>query len=322
VSSELEVYILSYNRPEYLIRCIQSVLNQTIVGFPIIVLDNASDFDVVSVVSQFENDRISVVANPVNINSFNNFTKAISLSKSKFLTVFHDDDCMAPSLLQEQLNIFNEYPELGFVTTGVNLVYNEDEMLDFSVLKSNRSGFELFNSKCAILDEYFGGKIFGFSTVMYNRSIITSVVPEPQRFAQVIDRAYLLKLSESYSFAYMDSPNCNSFQHIGQDSYNRSWDFMFDLNLIQYYIECSLKFEKKYLIKFILNELALLYCLRHPLPNLRQVFNCINSVSLFEKFSFIIIYLPYNYLRNKLVFFIKNVLPIGFYNTLIKLKKL
>jgi glycosyltransferase involved in cell wall biosynthesis len=322
VNKEIEVYILSYNRPDYLKRCIQSILNQTITGFPIIVLDNASDFDVECVVNQFENKRISLVVNPVNINSFNNFAKAISLSKSRFLTVFHDDDCMAPNLLQEQLDIFNEHPQLGFVTTGVNLVYNEGEMLRFSSLNSGRAGFEIFNNRGAILDEYFGNKLFGFSTVMYNRSLIASVVPEPQRFAQVIDRSYLLKLSESYSFAYMDFPNCNSFQHTGQDSFNRSWDFNFDLNLIQYYIECALKFEKKYLINPILNELALLYCLRSPLPNLNQVLNIVKNTSLLYKCSFIFILLPFNYFRNKLVFFIKNALPIGFYNKLIKLKRL
>ena len=88
----LTIALQTYNRPKYLSESITSILNQSFEDYELIILDNGSEPDTVSVVKSFQDCRIRYIRN--NINDLNFLNKAFEFVNNKFLMIFHDDDVM------------------------------------------------------------------------------------------------------------------------------------------------------------------------------------------------------------------------------------
>ena len=73
----LTIALQTYNRPNYLSESITSILNQTFKDYELIILDNGSDPDTVSVVKSFQDSRIRYIRN--NINDLNFLNKAFEV---------------------------------------------------------------------------------------------------------------------------------------------------------------------------------------------------------------------------------------------------
>lgn len=113
--SKVTVAICTYNRAGYLRESIESVLNQTYKDIDIIIYDNASTDDTEEVVRSFTDARISYHKNQVNIGYNANYNQAISLCKTDYLVIFHDDDIMLPHMIEEELKLMNKYPDVAIV---------------------------------------------------------------------------------------------------------------------------------------------------------------------------------------------------------------
>ena len=315
----LQVFILSYNRPEFLKKCLQSFLAQSYQNIEIIILDNKSDFDVKELVLKFNSPKISIIVNENNIGSFRNFSKAISLASKKYVMIFHDDDCISPNLIQTQLELFNKNQSLGFIVTGVNLISDINQILTFDNL-NKKIDYKYYKSKGDILDVYYSDKILGFGSIMYKTDLIKNFPPEPNKYAQVIDRAYMLNLSMVSHFIFLENPNYNALQHDQQDSFNRKWDFNYDLNLMNLYYISSKLSNKTYLNWKISKSTAELYSLRRPLPSLFSTLKKINFNTKIEVIVFLV-FIPYYFIRSRFVYVIKKHAPV-IYKILVRLKKI
>lgn len=111
---KVTVAIPTRNRPDLLKRAIKCVLGQTFKDFELIVIDNASSWDVKNVVETFKDKRIHYKKNPRNLGIIGNWNKAIEYSKGQYLSIFHDDDIMYPNFLKESVKALNSYPTTGF----------------------------------------------------------------------------------------------------------------------------------------------------------------------------------------------------------------
>lgn len=316
--SNLEIFILSYNRPELLQRCLKSFkqcsnFNQ----LDITILDNASDFDIFSLLKYNDYDHIKIIRNEKNIGANNSFAKALSLSSKDFIMIFHDDDCISPNLINVQLEFFNKYQNIGFIVTGVNLVHKLDEMLFF---KSDEViNYRYYPNIGDILEIYYSNYVLGFSSIMYKTNILKESYNDTVEFAQVGDRALMLYMSLSSPFILLNSPTYNAYQHIGQESFTRNWDYSYDIKLLNLYLHTSSVSNKKYLNKKIAKSASQLYSLRSPLPPLFKTLNKINFKTKIEIFTFLV-FIPYYYTRSRFVYLIKKNSPY-IYKILVKLKK-
>ena len=115
---KISVYITSYNQKTYLNEALQSVLNQTLMPFEIIIIDDASDDGSQDLISnyciKFPN-LIKSVFNPENkgISACRNI--ALNLVKGDYTTWLDGDDIYLPRKLEVQSNLIKK--------GGVNLVY-------------------------------------------------------------------------------------------------------------------------------------------------------------------------------------------------------
>lgn len=121
------VCIPTYNRPEMLRGCLQSVLWQSMPDFEIIVSDNASTTDTEAVVAEFGDARVRVSRLDHNIGLHANLTRCLHLGTGRYRVMLPDDDLMLPGNLERKSRFLDDHPEVGLVHSAFRYV-NHDSL--------------------------------------------------------------------------------------------------------------------------------------------------------------------------------------------------
>lgn len=103
VSPRVSVVIITRDRSELLHASIQSVLNQTIKSFELIIVDDGSQDNTAEIVKSFNDNRIRYFARPaLGIPFARNF--ATQFARAEWIIIMDDDDLMLPNRLEMQLS--------------------------------------------------------------------------------------------------------------------------------------------------------------------------------------------------------------------------
>src|SRR5690349_18596953 len=103
------ICIPNYNYGRYIGLTIQSVLDQSWPHFEIIVSDNASTDDSVSVVKSFSDPRIRLLQNPVNLGFASNLDHASETARGDYMMMLSSDDLMKPGALEIYAGLLHHY---------------------------------------------------------------------------------------------------------------------------------------------------------------------------------------------------------------------
>ncbi len=293
----VEIFVLSYNRVGYLSDCLRSILAQTFRDFSVTVLDNASTQDVTSVVKSFDDERLRLIINPVNIGFTANWKQAYDLASAEYMMIFFDDDTMSPRLLECQIRLFREYPNLSFVSTSANLVFNDAKMLNFQ--DDDKVEFEIFRSPGELLEAIFKPRVFGFGSILYRTRIAKQFQFDSGRFGSIADRPYMLTLTRLGPSARLIRPTHNARLHPTQDSELRHWTYMNEIELGRFYLEIGHETHRLSLRRSVIKRLAHFYALRRPRTPLGAWLKALKDNHMLE-WRVLLPYLPYYLIRNAL----------------------
>jgi glycosyltransferase involved in cell wall biosynthesis len=106
-TAPMTIAITTVNRPEFLRESIACAISQTI-PVPVIVVDNGGLPEVEAVVREFPSDRIALVRNTSNLGMVGNWNQAIHLTPTRWMSILHDDDGVAPWFCDVALSFTNE----------------------------------------------------------------------------------------------------------------------------------------------------------------------------------------------------------------------
>jgi glycosyltransferase involved in cell wall biosynthesis len=81
----VSVCIPCYNGEKFIGSTVESILNQTLVDFEIIIVDDASSDRTVAVAQAYRDKRIRLIRNPLNLGMGGNWNKAVSHSRGKYV---------------------------------------------------------------------------------------------------------------------------------------------------------------------------------------------------------------------------------------------
>lgn len=101
----ITVFVVTYNRQEYLKLTLQSILEQTYKDFCLVVLDNASTDYTEEIVTSFNDKRIVYLKHQTNVGGVRNMNTAIKIALSPYFIIFHDDDLMTPQFIEKELEL-------------------------------------------------------------------------------------------------------------------------------------------------------------------------------------------------------------------------
>lgn len=311
----LEIFILSYNRAEFLRDCLRSFVNQTYRDFSITVLDNHSEEDITSVVKSFHDDRIRLIINPKNIGGVANFTQAIEMASADYMMIFHDDDCLSPRVLERQIYLFEQYPYLSQVSAGVNFVSCRGNMLEFE--NEEDFSFKIYETPSSLVFDFFDKEGFSFSSIMYRTIYAKKVKLNAERFANVADRPYVLDVMAFGPFVRMSRPNYNVRVHTGQDSaIGSTWDYLNEMELVRYYLDITHDSHTRSFIRATMSMLLNSYLNQQLRVPIGTWLKAIKERHLLY-FDHLILLLPYLLLKRLIV----KVLPYKFYQSIRNLRR-
>lgn len=109
---KVTVLISTYNRPQYLAEAIESVINQRLQDWELIVL-NDGGVDVREVVEKFADPRIIYVPDTVNRGAARRFNQGLNLARGEYVVYLGDDDLFYPNHLEVLAKALDEHPEVA-----------------------------------------------------------------------------------------------------------------------------------------------------------------------------------------------------------------
>lgn len=127
---KVSVVIPTRNRARLLKRSINFVLAQTFKDFELIIVDNVSTDETKDIISSFKDLRVSYKRNVKNLGIIGNWNKAIEYSRGKYLNIFHDDDVMYPTFLEESVRALDKNPSVGFTFSLIKRVDKKRKFLN------------------------------------------------------------------------------------------------------------------------------------------------------------------------------------------------
>lgn len=116
--SNVSVCIPTYNRADYLIQSVKSVLNQTYNNFELIICDDGSTDDTPTVVSQWNDSRIRYIRHEKNIGRSKNMRSGFDAAQGEYFIKFDDDDALTPEFLAKTVAVLDAEPTVDFICTN------------------------------------------------------------------------------------------------------------------------------------------------------------------------------------------------------------
>lgn len=121
----ISVAMTTYNGAKYIEKQIDSILNQTIQDFELVVCDDGSTDDTISILEDYsqKDGRIHVYLNEHNLGFKKNFEKTIKKAKGNYVALCDQDDIWLPDHLEMLLNEMKDNTQ---VVCGKPIFVNEN----------------------------------------------------------------------------------------------------------------------------------------------------------------------------------------------------
>lgn len=167
------VALCSYNGEKYIFKQLESIVNQTKRVDEIIICDDGSDDQTISIIEKFSEKKdvnIRIYNNSHNLGYIRNFEKAISLCSGDIIFLADQDDIWMPQKVEVVLNYFTTNPHISYVFTNALLINESDvESYDrtlFETVGMNEQNKKIFDQGRVLQVLSTGGRVTGATTAI------------------------------------------------------------------------------------------------------------------------------------------------------------
>lgn len=127
---KISIILTSYNHAKFIRESIDSVLNQTMRDFELIILDDGSVDGSWEVIGQYSDPRIRAYRNETNMGSVPGVNRAIAeLATGEYIAIHHSDDVWELDKLQKQIDFIAANPQVGAVFTNAQPIDERGQSL-------------------------------------------------------------------------------------------------------------------------------------------------------------------------------------------------
>ena len=153
----IQIYILSRNRPNYLREALDSVLkqNHSLIKFEIIISDNSDNDDVCKMIDRdYAQKNIKYIRRSGNMSVMGHSQLVVSEVNSEYVVIFHDDDILYPDYMNVMSSFLNNNDVVAVGCNGMNF---SDNVLDSKLRIRDLSSSTKFNNEKDFLERYLPG---------------------------------------------------------------------------------------------------------------------------------------------------------------------
>ena len=142
-SPKITIIMPNYNRAALIGETIDSIRCQTFTDWELLIMDDGSDDDTETIISQYKDERIQFfkMGRTGAVSSLKNI--AIKKARGKLIAFIDSDDLWATAKLKKQVAAMEQYPDAGFCLTGGYTFINKNEPVEY--LYRQRDGVTVGN---------------------------------------------------------------------------------------------------------------------------------------------------------------------------------
>ncbi|MBA3284833.1 MAG: glycosyltransferase [Nitrosopumilus sp.] len=124
------------NSSKYLREAIDSVIQQSFKDWVLLAVDDNSTDSTPEIIEEYAkiDSRIHLVRfDGPGVSQMENWNRIINLAESKYISIFHDDDIMAPHLLEQELKMIESHSDMVMVFAQGPFINAEGEFIKTEV---------------------------------------------------------------------------------------------------------------------------------------------------------------------------------------------
>ena len=190
-SSKVSVLMNCYNSEKYIQNSIQSLINQTFDEWELIVWDDASTDNTLSIAHSFNDKRIKIYKNDTHSGLGLSRVKAQEYLKGEYISILDSDDIYEKDKLKKQIQAFKENKNLSLVTSWYSIIDKKNKEMNKIRISNNLS---------EIKKKLYGDNIFAHSSIVYKRIEAEKVGWYSNKLEYSQDYDLTIKLLKNNSF--------------------------------------------------------------------------------------------------------------------------
>ena len=195
-----------YRTPQdYLRKAIDSILNQTLTNFELIIVEDPSDRTSDNVVAEFDDSRITYHLNSQRTGLVAQRNLALSKARGNWIAKADSDDVSEPNRLECQTEFLRQNPNVGVVSSWLKIIDDNDR----------ESGLRRYPTDSESIRKMFRRRNpIAQPAVLFRRELYAQFGGYPEGFPVCQDYAYWSHLAvNGVRFANLDDPLVRYRQH-------------------------------------------------------------------------------------------------------------
>lgn len=250
----VSVCIPAYNNERFFKSTIQSVLDQTYDNWELIIADDVSSDSSFEIARSFNDKRIIVSQNKINLGLVGNWNNVVSEAKGEFVKLLGGDDLLSPDCLEKQVAIFqsNKYPTVSLVTSYRTLI--NDEGRELMIRKLPFMSGLISSQKAVSWNFLYGTNIIGEPIVgLFRRSVFSKIGKYDESNPYLVDLDFWVRvlltgdlyiipeslssfrISKGSMTSQLKNNQAQLFRRFAKKMVN---DKRFNVNTLHYYFSC------------------------------------------------------------------------------------
>jgi glycosyltransferase involved in cell wall biosynthesis len=216
---KVQIYILSYNRPEYVAQSLKSVLNQDYANFEVVISDNSTSDDVEKLLSPLVSETPTrYVRRKPSLSAMNHFNLILSEVTADYFVLFHDDDLLLSNSVSTAVQTMIENETAAAVGTNAYVIEGQKETK--LLFNPQLSQTLTVNTVDRLILHYIlsdTGHV-PFPSYLYRTKYVQGVRMNFKQGGKHFDVSFLLKLIHQGNIIWLKDPLMFYRRHLGNDS--------------------------------------------------------------------------------------------------------
>lgn len=122
---KITVLMPVFNCELYIQDAVESILNQSYKDFELLIIDDASTDQTVSIVKKFNDLRIQIIEKPLNTGYTNSLNYGLTLARGEYIARMDGDDISLPDRFAKQVAFLDANPEVVLCGTSYKILGND-----------------------------------------------------------------------------------------------------------------------------------------------------------------------------------------------------
>ncbi len=243
----VSVIIPTYNRAGYLVEAIESVLSQSYNNIEIIIIDDGSSDDTQEKLKPYR-DKIQYTyienGGPARARNI-----GMQLARGEFIAFLDSDDLYYPYKIEIQAGFLDKHKDVAMICSELSAFNHTGILNELHLKKYHRSAFlcseatydNIYSKSIPIadagidlekwkdrrvyvgnvFDRYYNELILSTNTIMFRKSLLDNLGGQHEPYWLFEDYEFVLKITKSYSVAFIDVPTYKLRYHNNQISTTR-----------------------------------------------------------------------------------------------------